>query len=711
MVPPTAEERFIRACTARWLLNSIDSGVTFSDYFFNCSGWVLGGMRELATTIYKEIKAPSGRTKAAAIARSELKELAERHSRIDDALESLYHNDCLQAPIRELMTAKLKEAARNAGRLTDQKLYKRLHNIFGLDVKACEFCLFAFALGQYSPLEYLFEDTLEIMKHANRALFSRIIGISSSALSEIRYSLEGMGLLQTGHNSMRLSDSVEYALMAPEHGASMGSLFCRPIPETDVQLEEFHISDEDKAHALALMEATSDRPVHLLLYGAPGSGKTSFASALAQKLGVRAWAADCGTRDDTQDRRASLAACLRLAMQNQGSFILVDEAERLLDTRDGDLHEVSAKAWINELLERRNTRIIWITNRVNHLDPAVRRRFSYSIHFRDPGKAESLSMWNAVAKRTEAEAMLPQKTRERFAQLYPVPVATMEMAIRQAQEHAQANSFTDWVERVLKAQTTLQNDGTPRKRQLESAESFDRDAICISIPAKKFLDGAKKLAQKMEEAPEPGLGTMLFYGPPGTGKTALARHVARLLEKELIIRRASDLIDPFVGMTERNIAEAFATAEAQKAILLIDEADSFIFGREGSSHSWETTMVNEFLTQLETCSGICICTTNFRKWLDAAAMRRFTIKLEFDYAGPEQLKRLYQKILQPLAGSDAKPELLERLGKQKNLAPGDFRAVRQKMWLEEQPTHEQLLQALLDEVKLKLEQQAKTVGF
>ncbi|MBD5641223.1 MAG: ATP-binding protein [Desulfovibrio sp.] len=708
MLAPSSEEKFIRACTARWLLRLIDSGVTFSDYFFGCAGWVMGGMRTLAETILREVKAPGGRARDLTMARADLKQLADRHSRIDDALEELYHHECLQSQIRALLTGQLEAVAKSSGKLTDQKLYKRLHSLFGLDSRACEVCLFAFALGQYSALEYLFEDTLEIMRHCNRTLFARVLGLSGGALSDIRYSLESMGILESGRNSIRLSESVEYALLVP--GANtLRTLFCRPLAETDVRIDEFHISEEDRRHALALMKADSDRPVHILLYGAPGSGKTSFASAIARETGLRAWSAECGTKDNTQDRRASLAACLKVAMQTPGAFVLVDEAERLLDTSDGDLREVSAKAWINELLERKNTRIVWITNRVDHLDPAVRRRFSYSIHFRSLGTAESRSMWNAVAKRTEAEAALPQEARDRFAQLYPVPVATMEMAIRQAQALAGPGEFTSWVERVLKAQTTLQNDGLPQKKRCEGKFVFDCDAVCVSTPAGEFLDSAKCLAEKMAATPEPGLGTMLFYGPPGTGKTALARHTARSLGVELIVRRASDLIDPFVGMTERNIAQAFATAEADRALLLIDEADSFIFGREGAQHSWETTMVNEFLTQLEEYAGLCVCTTNFRNYLDPAAMRRFTIKLEFAYAGPRQIELLYRKILQPLAGSEPDEALLARLCSQKNLAPGDFKAVRQRMWIRKDVTHAMLAEELLRETKLKLE--AKNVGF
>lgn len=707
---PSAEEKFLRGQTARWLLKLIDAGINLNDYFFECAGWAMGDIRQLAERISREVKAPTGRTRAATMARSDLKDLLDRHTRLDDALESVYNHECMQGQIRVLVTGYLEEVARRAGRITDQKIYKRLRSLFGLNAKAGELCIFAFSIGQYSRLEYFFEDSLELLRHGNRSLLGNMLNMSAAALSDIRCALEGMGILESGHNSMRLTDSVEYALMV-EKSENLQSLFCRPLARAALGIEEFHICDEDKEHALAVMGAKSGRPAHLLLYGAPGSGKTSFAAALASELGVKAWAAECGTKDDIQDRRASLTACLKISLQNPGSFVLVDEAENLLDTDARDVREGSAKAWVNELLERPDTRIVWITNRIDHLDPAVRRRFSYSIHFREPGRKESLSMWNAVARRLNAESFLPLEARERFARQYKVPVATMEMAIAQARELASEANFMAWVERVLKAQVTLQNNGVLRNPRQQSKSVFDSEAICVSTPAGQFLDKAKYLARQMEEAPEPGLGTMLFYGPPGTGKTELARHLAKLLEKELIIQRASDLLGPYVGMTEQQIAAAFARAEADKALLLIDEADSFIFGREGAHHSWETTMVNEFLIQLESYTGLCICTTNFRKWLDPAAMRRFTLKLEFGYARPEQLKRLYARILQPLVGTEPDQDILDNLCRHKCLTPGDFKSVRQKMWIEDKPTHSLLLRALAHEEKLKLENGSRNLGF
>ena len=145
-------------------------------------------------------------------------------------------------------------------------------------------------------------------------------------------------------------------------------------------------------------------------------------------------------------------------------------------------------------------------------------------------------------------------------------------------------------------------------------------------------DAAMRRAKDTKAELEGGCATMLFYGPPGTGKTALARHIAKTLGRECLVKRASDLLNCYVGNTEKNIARAFREAEKKEAVLVIDEADTFIFSRDTAQRSWETSQVNEFLTNLEECRCFCICTTNRLDDLDSAALRRFSYKVEFTWA-------------------------------------------------------------------------------
>ena len=85
-------------------------------------------------------------------------------------------------------------------------------------------------------------------------------------------------------------------------------------------------------------------------------------------------------------------------------------------------------------------------------------------------------------------------------------------------------------------------------------------------------------------------GRICLYGAPGTGKSAYGDFLARELDRPLLARRASDLLDKYVGGTEARIRAAFEQAQAEGAILLIDEADSFLQARDGAKAHWETSM-------------------------------------------------------------------------------------------------------------------------
>jgi SpoVK/Ycf46/Vps4 family AAA+-type ATPase len=122
---------------------------------------------------------------------------------------------------------------------------------------------------------------------------------------------------------------------------------------------------------------------------------------------------------------------------------------------------------------------------------------------------------------------------------------------------------------------------------------------------------------------------MVFYGPPGTGKTQFVEHLAAELGMPLVAKRASELLSKWLGESEKNIAQAFEEAASEDALLLLDEGDSFLRDRSQARASWEVTQVNELLQHIERFEGIVVVCTNLFRGLDAAALRRFTFKVEF----------------------------------------------------------------------------------
>ncbi|OGB03010.1 MAG: hypothetical protein A3E79_08830 [Burkholderiales bacterium RIFCSPHIGHO2_12_FULL_61_11] len=210
-----------------------------------------------------------------------------------------------------------------------------------------------------------------------------------------------------------------------------------------------------------------------------------------------------------------------------------------------------------------------------------------------------------------------------------------------------------------------------------------------------------------------GHGTLCFYGPPGTGKTALAEHIASALGQPLIVKQASDLMSKYVGETEQNMAAMFREAELEKAVLLLDEADSFLQDRRGAQRTYEVTEVNEMLQGMERHAGIFICTTNLLESLDQAALRRFTFKIKFMPLTRAQREAMF--VTEALAGDAALlgVAMTNRLGQLTQLCPGDFAAVkRQALILAAELSAEEFLAQLEAEHRIKPEvREARGMGF
>lgn len=703
------EYPFYRKQAALWLSRLLDFELPVDDNFFGLVRWISGAPDDFASYLKKNISFPKAKTREEKEAFKALNELyTTRPGHIDNYLENVFEE---QALLRPLIMDCVHDLLANVIRSTSihQNPLNGLVKIFNLDKSAILPCHYAFAVGNFRNIEWFMEDQLELGSLTNHRLFAAMLGMRLSDLREQLDVLRGLGIIESGDN-LRLNETL-CSIMFNSTPQKRQAIFCRPLPKTTVPYEAFRIPEDEKNHALKILQHEGDTPVHLLLYGAPGTGKTSFACCLARMLKTKAWSVSSRANDNDNDRRVSLNATLALAERSPGSIVLVDEAERILDT-DWDRDKSSTKAWLNDLLERKGLRIIWITNHIEHLDQAVRRRFSYSIHFGNMGAHEAEIMWNTVAKRERVCKKLPAETRKYLAKTYSVPIATMQLAICQAKNIADANDFTACVERTLKAQVILRNNGHRPPLKKENTSTYDPAAICTALPGEKIVENVLKLSKKLGGDIR-GMGGILFYGPPGTGKTAFARYLAKIADMECISAQASDLLGPYVGESEMNIRAIFERADYEKAMLLIDEADSFISAREGASHNWEVSMVNEFLTNLENFTGLCVCTTNFRNTLDTAAMRRFTLKVEFAYAKTEQIGILYNSLLRPLAAGEPDSALLGELYAQKCLAPGDFHAVRSQFFLREpeETSHEELVRALLREQRLKLEAAGKAMGF
>ena len=91
------------------------------------------------------------------------------------------------------------------------------------------------------------------------------------------------------------------------------------------------------------------------------------------------------------------------------------------------------------------------------------------------------------------------------------------------------------------------------------------------------------------------------------------------------------------GKDCKDLQKIIAEARDKKAMLIFDEADSFLQNRQNANKSWEVSQVNEMLTWMESHEYPFVCTTNLMSSLDEASLRRFTFKIKFNFLTPEQV--------------------------------------------------------------------------
>lgn len=192
---------------------------------------------------------------------------------------------------------------------------------------------------------------------------------------------------------------------------------------------------------------------------------------------------------------------------------------------------------------------------------------------------------------------------------------------------------------------------------------------------------------------------------------AWARWLAEQLEQPLIVCRASDLLSPYLGESEQKIARAFEQASHNKAVLLIDEVDSFLQDRRAAQRSCEVSQVNEMLTQMEGFNGVFIASTNLMSQLDQAALRRFDLKIRFDYLKPKQALSLFTLTCQQQGLPEPTATQQQTVHGMRHLSPRDFATVARQHRFKALPSVQDWIAALQSECTLKNEAKQHPVGF
>jgi SpoVK/Ycf46/Vps4 family AAA+-type ATPase len=443
--------------------------------------------------------------------------------------------------------------------------------------------------------------------------------------------------------------------------------------------------------------------VNILLYGRPGTGKTEMVRTLVRDAGAALYEVSMEDADGDplsgKERFSAYQLSQQLLHHTPGAVIMFDEIEDVFPESSifgkPEPGNTEKKAWINRLLESNRVPAFWLSNKVRQIDPAFLRRFDYVLEMSAPTNRMREQIFSACLDDVPvSERWLKNMSANR--NLLPAHIEKAAKVVRYI-----ATNDTNKNEAVLESVL----EGTQEilglrigQRSSTMTTGYSLDYVSANMDIHALVAGLKR-GQR---------GNICFYGPPGTGKTALGQYIAEHLDKPLIVKRASDILSKWVGGTEKNIAEMFKEAKKESGVLLLDEADSFLRDRRGANQSWEVTQVNELLVQMENFNGLFICSTNLMDDLDQASLRRFAIKVEFDYLKPDQAWTMLQK--ECIGKATARDR--QTISMMTNLTPGDFAAVKKRLEiLGLDATPEVLVRELHDELAVKDGGTRNPIGF
>jgi SpoVK/Ycf46/Vps4 family AAA+-type ATPase len=596
-----------------------------------------------------------------------------------------------------------------------------LQSLVGLTDTEIEILCFAICISTFNPLDSIASDLGNLTRSGFSKVLAVILNISNSEISRALSSkgnLLASGLLKIEKASntdlgslLQIPDGIDELLSATaDERQSLLEQFFYQSKKPSLKLKDYpHAKHDIRLLKQYLTVAVKNKTigVNILLYGVPGTGKTELVGALAKALRTELYQISIADNDGDDlsgsKRLSAYQMAQRVLSKQADTLLLFDEIEDVFpETSFFKQDSDPGKAWFNNILENNATPTFWLSNNIEQIDNAYIRRFDYVFELKTPPKSVRKNiLHNNLSNLSVSNEWVEQMSKDK--QLVPAIISRASKVVSSISSQYR-ESAEECMEHILG--NTMRAMGNKVERTVAKAVQLDYqlDALNPNYDIQQLLEGLQSVP----------CARLCMYGPPGTGKTAFGHYISSTLDKPLMVKRASDILSPYVGVAEKNIANMFEEAKEEGAVLLLDEADSFLQDRAILKQSWEVTQVNELLTQMESFDGLFVCSTNLVDKLDPAVLRRFDFKIKLDYLKIEQVWSLFCNAMQ-WTKRQIKSNLKWRaqLSMYSNLTPGDFANVlRQHRLMAQALTPEELFSGLKQESLFKKDgNQHREIGF
>jgi transitional endoplasmic reticulum ATPase len=399
-----------------------------------------------------------------------------------------------------------------------------------------------------------------------------------------------------------------------------------------------------------------EAPKGVLLHGPPGTGKTLLAKAVANETNASFYTIG-GPEIMSKyygESEEKLRNIFEQAEKNAPSIIFIDEIDSIAPKREEVSGEVERRivAQLLSLMDGMSSRgkvvVIGATNRVNAVDPALRRpgRFDREIEIGVPdrdGRLEVLQIHTRgmpLAKDVDLEKLADISHGFVGADLQALSKEAAMRALRRVLPQIDLSSESIPSETLKKIIVTMQ-DFTGVIKEMEPSAMRE---VFVEVPNVKWDDigGLPDIKEELQEAVEwplkyQGLFTVvdaappkgiLLYGPPGTGKTLMAKAAANESEANFISIKGPELLSKWVGESEKGIREVFRKArQAAPCLIFFDEIDAIAPTRGGGFGDSNVTerVISQLLTELDgleiLTNVVVIAATNRPDIIDPALLR------------------------------------------------------------------------------------------
>jgi len=399
-----------------------------------------------------------------------------------------------------------------------------------------------------------------------------------------------------------------------------------------------------------------DPPKGVLLHGPPGTGKTLIAKAVANEIDAN-FHTISGPEIMSKyygESEEQLRDVFEEAAEEAPSIIFMDELDSIAPKREeagGDVERrvvAQLLSLMDGLEERGEVVVIGATNRVDAIDPALRRggRFDREIEVGVPdrdGRKEILQV------HTRNMPLVDGIDLDEYAEnTHGFVGADLESLAKESAMHAlrrirpEIDLESDEIDAdVLNSIQVTEEDF---KQAIKGIEPSALREVFVEVPDVSWdqvggLEGTKERLREtiqwpleypevFEELDMQAAKGVLLYGPPGTGKTLLAKAVANEAESNFISIKGPELLNKYVGESEKGVREVFSKArENAPTIVFFDEIDSIATerGKNSGDSGVGERVVSQLLTELDGLESledvVVIATTNRPDLIDSALLR------------------------------------------------------------------------------------------